>query len=70
MSGNEKSKTKNQDKIDEVIRFVHEKGGINYTIKTMHEYRERAIAILHGLPQNDANKSLELLVNYVVNREK
>ena len=65
-----KSKTKNQDKIDEVIRFVHEKGGINYTIKTMHEYRERAIAILHGLPQNDANKSLELLVNYVVNREK
>ncbi|MCX6189324.1 MAG: polyprenyl synthetase family protein [Bacteroidetes bacterium] len=65
-----KSKTKDRKKIDEVIRFVHEKGGIRFTIEKMHEYRDKAIGILQTLPQNEANTSLQGLVNYVVERKK
>ncbi len=65
-----KSKTKDRQKIDEVIRFVHEKGGINFTIAKMYEYRDKAIAMLQTLPQNEANQSMQLLVNYVVERKK
>lgn len=65
-----KSKTKDRAKIDEVIRFVHEKGGIKFTIAKMYEYRDQAIAILKTLPQNEANQSMQLLVNYVVERKK
>ncbi len=65
-----KSKTKNREKIDEVIKFVHEKGGINFTIKKMYEYRDNAINILKTLPQNEANSAMQLLVNYVVERKK
>ena len=65
-----KSKTKDRSKVDEVIRFVHEKGGINFTIQKMHEYRDKALGILQGLPQNDATRSMGLLVNYVVERKK
>jgi octaprenyl-diphosphate synthase len=65
-----KSKTKDRKKVDEVIRFVHEKGGINFTINKMHEYRDKAFTILQTLPQNESNRSLKLLVNYVVERKK
>jgi octaprenyl-diphosphate synthase len=65
-----KSKTKDREKIDEVIRFVNEKGGIRFTIEQMNSYRDKALAILASLPQNEANHSLQLLVNYVVDRKK
>ncbi len=65
-----KSKTKDRKKVDEVIRFVHEKGGINFTIQKMHEYRDKAMDILQTLPQNEATNSLKMLVNYVVERKK
>jgi len=65
-----KSKTKDRHKIDSVIQFVNERGGINYTVKTMYEYRDRALELLNRLPHNEANHSLGLLVNYVVERKK
>jgi octaprenyl-diphosphate synthase len=65
-----KSKTKDKAKIEEVFRFVKEKGGLAFTTQRMHEYRDRALDILKTLPQNAANQSLEILVNYVVERKK
>lgn len=65
-----KSKTKDREQVDSVVRFVHEKGGISFTTKKMYEYRDEALALLQTLPANEANDSLKLLVNYVVDRKK
>ena len=65
-----KSKTKDRDKIDEVILFVNKYNGLDYATKRMYEYRDKAYELLKELPQNEANESLHQLVDYVVERKK
>lgn len=57
-------------KVDEVINFVVKSGGIEYAEKKMNEYKDKALAILNSFPDNEAKKSLELLVTYTVERKK
>lgn len=65
-----KSKTKDRDKIDEVILFVNKYKGLEYASGRMYEYRDKAYDLLKLLPQNEANSSLRMLVDYVVERKK
>ena len=65
-----KKHNKNQNKVNEVIQFVIDKGGIDYATKIMKSYRDRAIALLSDLPENDAKLSLIEMVNYTVDRNK
>jgi octaprenyl-diphosphate synthase len=65
-----KKHNKNQNKVNEVIQFVIDKGGIEYATKIMKSYRDRAIALLSDLPENDAKLSLIEMVNYTVDRNK
>ncbi|MEL6943935.1 MAG: polyprenyl synthetase family protein, partial [Bacteroidota bacterium] len=58
------------DKVKEVIDFVLQSGGIEYTKKVMYDYRDRAFELLHQLPFSPARESLEDLVNFVVDRKK
>ncbi len=62
----------NQDKIrvKEVIAFVKENGGIDYSIKKMKEYQTKAFDILNTYPESPYKESLSTLVNYVIEREK
>lgn len=57
-------------RVAEVIRFVHEKGGIGYAEQVMHSYKEKALSLLQGVPQSQAKSSLEQLVNYSIDRKK
>lgn len=57
-------------KVKEAVEMVKEKGGIAYAQEKMYEYRDRALGILHSLPNNEARKSLETLVNYTIERNK
>ncbi|MCC7301619.1 MAG: polyprenyl synthetase family protein [Bacteroidia bacterium] len=57
-------------KVDEVVRLVKGSGGIEYATERMMEYRAKALTILHELPASDARDSLELLVNYSIERKK
>ena len=50
--------------------FVKQKGGIDYTIKTMNSLKDEALNMLHSMPENDSRSSLELLINYSINRQK
>lgn len=59
-----------KQKVQEVINLVIETGGIKYADKVMHEYKDKALAILEEFPDSDAKESLKLLVNYSINREK
>ena len=56
--------------VKQVIDFVIEKGGINYAVKVMNEYREKALNVLHRMPENDARHSLERLLIYAIERKK
>ena len=61
---------KNDKKIKEIIQFVKDKGGIEYTEKVMMGYGSRALDVLEKYPDSEAKESLKELVSYTVNRKK
>jgi len=65
-----KRHNKNKQKVQEVIDFVIAKGGIEYASQRMHEYKNKALSLLNGIPDNSSKGALEELVNYVVIRKK
>jgi len=56
--------------VQEVIELVISTGGIKYAEEQMHFYRDKALTILKEFPESDAKTSLELLVNYSIERDK
>jgi len=65
-----KNHNEESEQVTRVINFVVEKGGIEYATKVMHEYKDKALAVLKQLPDNSANKSLERLLIYAIERKK
>lgn len=65
-----KNHNEESEEVNKVIKFVIDKGGIDYATKVMHDYKDRALAILKQLPENDSNKSLERLLIYAIERKK
>ena len=57
-------------KVAELVNLVKEKGGLDYATNIMKSYQEESLKILSEFPENEARKSLKLLVEYVINREK
>jgi len=64
-------KKHNRDKkrVKEVINFVKDNGGIEYTITKMNNYKNRALAILKSYPDSEYKKSLLTMIDYVVERK-
>lgn len=65
-----KNHSDNPKKVQYVLDFVHDTDALGYTHKRMLEYRDKALEILFVMPQTEARDSLELLVNYTVDRKK
>ena len=65
-----KNHPKNEQKVAEVVKIVKEKGGLEYAEQKMYFYHKEATNILNEFDNNDANKSLRLLLDYVVNRKQ
>lgn len=65
-----KNHNKNKKRVKEVIAFVKEVGGLEYAVAKMLEFKEEALSLLHQYPKSDYRDSLELMVNYVVERKK
>ena len=61
---------KDDKKVAEVIALVKENGGLEYAKKIMNDYHKSALDILTAFEDNQAKKSLVLLLDYVVNRKK
>lgn len=55
--------------IDELIRLVNDCGGIDYAIRKMNEFRDKAIAGLMEFPENEARSALINLMNFIAERE-
>ena len=65
-----KNHADNPKKVAEVLAFVQETKGLSYAHERMLEYRDRALEVLHKIPDSESRRSLELLVNYTVDRKK
>lgn len=61
----------NRDKVrvKEVISFVKNHGGIEYTTSKMNEYKNKALAILEQFPDSAYKNSLKTMIDYVVERK-
>ena len=64
-------KNHNNDKkvVKEVISYVKESGGIDYTVLKLKSFQKAAIDTLNDYPDNQYKQSLIELVNYVIERE-
>ena len=56
-------------KVNELMEFVKKSGGISYAEKVMLNYQIKASEILDEFPDNEAKKSLQLMLNYIIKRD-
>jgi octaprenyl-diphosphate synthase len=56
--------------LQEIIDFVVEKKGIEYSVSKMNEFKDEALNLIRDYPDNDAKKSLFKLAEYVITRDK
>jgi len=65
-------KNHNLDKarVREVIDYVKKHGGLDYAVDKMKEYQQQALELLASYPHSPFKESLELMVNYVIDRKK
>ncbi|MCO5231921.1 MAG: polyprenyl synthetase family protein [Chitinophagales bacterium] len=63
-------KNHNEDKarVNELILFVNQKGGIQYTIQMMNQYKQKAFDVIATIPDSEAKEGLIELVNYITER--
>jgi len=64
-----KKHNKEKKRVKEVITFVKENGGIEYTISKMNDYKNRALSILENYPTSPYKDSLIQMIDYVVERK-
>ncbi len=65
-----RNENENPKKVNEVINFVKEKGGLKYAELAMIKHKNAAFEILSTFPENATKKALETLVSFVIDRKK
>jgi len=65
-----KNHSKEKKRVREVIAFVKDKNGLTYAERKMHDFKNQALQLLTTYPSSEYRMSLELMVNYVVDRKK
>ena len=53
-----------------MIAFVKANGGLDYAVSKMKQFQEEALQLLKTFPESEYKNSLELMVNYVIDRKK
>jgi|TARA_B110000240_G_scaffold198103_1_gene256451 octaprenyl-diphosphate synthase len=64
-----KNHNNNKKVIQDVIEYVKESGGIEYTLSKLKFFHLEALKELRNLPNNQYKESLTDLVNYVIDRD-
>lgn len=65
-----KNYNKDKKRVKEVITYVKQHGGLEYAIEKMKEFRNQALDIIKTYPNSEYKQSLELMVEYVIDRKK
>ncbi len=64
-----KNGTSSKD-VEFIVDFVRQNGGIEYAEKRAHDYGNAARECLKPFPDTDAKQSLEMFIDFVMDREK
>jgi len=64
-----KNQNTDKQKVNEVINYVKQSGGIEYAIQKMKQYQSEALQMLQAYPETPARLAMEELVNYVIERK-
>ncbi len=56
-------------KVNKLIKYVHDHGGITYAQQKMNQFIEEAIGLLSDIPNSEAKTSLIQLVDFVIERK-
>ena len=64
-----KSGASNKD-VEFIVDYVRQNGGIEYAEKRAHEYGNAARKCLQPFPETDAKQSLEMFIDFVMDRDK
>lgn len=59
----------NPKRVKELIDFVKKSGGLDYAITVMKDFQQKAFCILDEFPDSEAKKSLQLMLDYVIERK-
>lgn len=65
-----KNHNKDKKRVKQVIQFVKDQGGLEYATTKMKEYQGKALELISDYPDSPYKESLELMVNYVIERKK
>ena len=65
-----KNHNKDKKRVREVIEFVKAKGGLEYAMGKMQAIQQEALNMLQKYPESSYRSSLELMLNYVIERKK
>ncbi|OAB76046.1 polyprenyl synthetase family protein [Cochleicola gelatinilyticus] len=65
-----KNHNTNKKRVKEVIQFVKDAGGLDYAIQKMKQLQQNALDLIQHYPDSPYKQSLELMVNYVIDRKK
>lgn len=65
-----KNHNKDTKRVKQVIRYVKENGGLEYATTQMKSYQQAALKLLEEYPASEYKDSLQLMVNYVIDRKK
>jgi len=51
-----------------LIRFAKDNGGIEYAYRKMDDFKNKALSLIHPMPENDVKQALYQAVDYVIER--
>lgn len=60
----------NPERMKQVVNFVKEKGGIEYSTGKMYYYKQQAISILQNYPESEIKTAMLQLAEYITERKK
>jgi octaprenyl-diphosphate synthase len=60
----------NSRTLSEIIAFITAKGGFDYSVQKMNEYREKSLAILDSFPDSPSKQSLREFAYFTTNRNQ
>lgn len=64
-----KNHNKDKKRVREAIRRIKAAGGLEFAETKMEDYRSKAIDLLQEFPKNEYRDALELMVNFVIERD-
>ncbi|MBK79132.1 MAG: polyprenyl synthetase [Flavobacteriaceae bacterium] len=64
-----KNSNKGKKNINKIIKKVIDVGGLEFSIKKMNFFKKKALKILFSFPKNKYRDSLELIVDYIIERK-